>query len=245
MSQAELVVGLYRKLERVSDHWGLVNVELPAAYPLVLLQGVGRTEFDQLTERLPELRTAMRQQKFEMKLAWEAYRGQKGIIHDFLRVMNVWMRAYFKETPWIELMPRVPGRLESYGRWWNAAMDMLCLWKRMVEEQPENPGWPMDLGAGRTLEQFEAAIAAFESARGAILPAEMDWKLAREVLRGAQRETTALLMAYGHGVRARLGHEGRLVRTIPKVWPGTKTASVRSRRPPARRRAGIRNLPHS
>ena len=35
----------------------------------------------------------------------------------------------------------------------------------------------------------------------------------------AQEEATALLMAYGHGVRARLGDKAALVDSIPQLWP--------------------------
>jgi len=225
MSQPELVAGLYRKMERVYRHWGIVDEELPAQYPLVLLQGVGRTEFYGLTERLPGLRTDVRTRKLELKLAWATYRRRRAVVHDWVQSMNVWMRAYFQGTDWMALVRRVPGRLESYGRWWSVAMGALSLWKAMEKEPPMgNPGWPMDLGCDRTVEQFAAVIREFERAREAIRPAVMEWKLARAALRRAQREAAALLMAYGHGVRARLGNKGLLVRTIPKVWPGRKRA---------------------
>jgi hypothetical protein len=223
MSQPELRVGLHGKMERVYQHWGLVNGELPALHPLVLLLGVGREEFNDLTERLPGLRTAMRRREQEVKLAWAAYERHKGIVHEWVRSINVWLRGFFRETEWMVARLRVPGRGRSYGRWWDVAMEALSMWKKMEQEPPvSNPGWPMDLGRGRTAEQFEAVIKAFEAAREAISPAEMEWKLARAALRRAQSEAAALLMAYGHGVRARLGQEGELVRTIPRVWPQAK-----------------------
>lgn len=47
----------------------------------------------------------------------------------------------------------------------------------------------------------------FDAAYEAIGEVEVDLKIARGNLRLAQAEATALLMAYGHGVRARFGDE--------------------------------------
>jgi hypothetical protein len=180
----------------------------------------------------------MRRREQEVTLAWAVYERHKGIVHEWVRSINVWLRGFFRETAWMVARTRVPGRGRSYGHWWDVAMEALSMWKKMEQEPPvSNPGWPMDLGRGRTAGQFEAVIQAFEAAREAIRPAEMEWKLARAALRQAQREAAALLMAYGHGVRVRLGQEGRLVRTIPRVWPQGKAArrTPRSRLRRARR----------
>jgi hypothetical protein len=65
-------------------------------------------------------------------------------------------------------------------------------------------------------------VQAFETAWRAWLRAELELKIARGALRLAQECATALLMAYGHGVRARLGQKRALVRSIPNLWPRHK-----------------------
>lgn len=79
--------------------------------------------------------------------------------------------------------------------------------------------YPLTLTDGRTVQEFAAVVRVFEAADRAIIAAEVDLEIARGALQRAQAEATGLLMAYGHGVRARLGQKGFLVRTIPQVWP--------------------------
>ena len=225
MSQSGLVSGLYGKLERVNQHWALVDAELPASYPLVLLSGVDRAGFYGLVERLPNLREAVRTAKFNAKLACAVYVRRRAEVHRWMRRINQWMRANYRGTDFFTLVRRVPGWKRGYGIWCKAAHHSLELWKAVVKNPLEpTPGWewPLALGNGGTVEQFAEVVRAFEEAREPLLPTKMDLKLARGNLRRVQGEGAALLMAYGHGVRARLGPRGALVRSIPQLWPKHK-----------------------
>jgi hypothetical protein len=97
------------------------------------------------------------------------------------------------------------------------------MWRSILEE-PKRPvpgwEWPLTLGGdGGSIADFEAAMKAFDEAYQALGPARAKVKLARGALEQAQSEAAALLMAYGHGVRARLGPRGALVRGLPQLWP--------------------------
>ena len=135
----------------------------------------------------------------------------------------MWMRGKYRSTPFFALVRRVPGRGESFGIWRRAANDALGMWKHIVANPPppfpDGTQWRVTLADGRTVEEFERVVRAFEAAWWALCEPKMDLKLARGALELAQREGAALLMAYGHGVRARLGNRGRLVRAIPQLWP--------------------------
>ena len=230
LSHCGLLSGLYGKMQRVNLHWALVDDELPASYPLILLSGVHRAGFYGLVERLPGLREGVRTAKFNAKLARAQYAGCRAKVHRWMRDINVWMRGSYQGTVWFTLVRPVPGLRRGYDLWWKAAHHALELWKSIVKNPEPGPvQWPVTLGNGGTVEQFAEVIRAFEAAREGLRPAEMDLKLAQSVLRRTRAEGAALLMAYGHGVRARLGEDGALVRKIPQLWPrhSTKPRSKR------------------
>jgi hypothetical protein len=228
MSQPQLLVGLQEKMSRVDRHWVRVNQELPPDYPLVLLLGVQHGAFQELAERLPGLRQALRAPELKRNLARAEYERCKRAVHGWLKRINVWMRARVRGTPWILLMQRVPGLGQSYGHWSDAALGARATWGLMEKNPPDICiGWPMNLGEGRTLEQFASVVQAFD---GAVRVAERDLKLARASLWLAQKEAARLLMAYGHGVRARLGEDGTLVRSMPELWPKNSASSKKTRK---------------
>jgi len=124
---------------------------------------------------------------------------------------------------WFALVRRVPGRGQSYQHWWDAVTNALGLWKKLLavalEPLPGPCAWPWQMSGGRMVGQVEAAVKALEAAWWAMIPAEVELTLAQGALEQAQQEAADLLMAYGHGVRARLGQRGALVRGIPQLWP--------------------------
>ena len=219
MMQVALVVGLAEKMRRVAAHWAAVDDALPPNHPLVLLSDVNRDDFGRLAQRLWDLRAEVQTVEVRAKVTWGAYKQRKREVHRWLRQINSWMRGNYRGTDCFALVRRVPGLGQSYQHWWGATLRALVMWKLVIAEPPDPPGAPLTLGGGRTVEQFEQLFEAFKAAEWAIIPAEVKLQIARSRLRRAQAEATALLMAYGHGVQARLGQEGELVRTIPQLWP--------------------------
>ncbi len=208
---------------RAARHWAAVDAELPREYPLVLLSGVTREKFDGLAKRLRSLQEAVDGMELEITLARVGYEGHKRKVHEWLRAINVWMRGNYRGTDWFAVVQRVPGRGQSYQHWWDATERTLRMWRRIVTNPlPPLPGpweYPLTLENGGTVEEFEAVVKAFKAAYRATVSPETDLKMARGALRRAQQEAADLLMAYGHGVRARLGQSGALMRAIPQLWP--------------------------
>ena len=68
-----------------------------------------------------------------------------------------------------------------------------------------------------------------------IVAAEVGLKLARGNLRLAQIKATTMLMAYGHGLRARFGDKGELIQSMPELWP--KTAANKKKKRKAKKKA--------
>ena len=219
MEQVALVVGLGGKMRRVATHWAAVDDALPPEHPLVLLSDMNSDDFDRLAQRLAGLEAAVTAAEVKLRVTRGAYEQRKREVHRWLRQINSWMRGNYRGTDCFALVRRVPGLGQSYQHWWDATLGALVMWKLVIEEPPGPPEAPLTLAGGRTVGQFENLVKAFKAAEWAISPAEVKLQIARSRLRRAQAEATALLMAYGHGVRARLGQEGELVRSIPQLWP--------------------------
>lgn len=243
---APLLDGLQEKLSRVRRHWALVDDELLPASPLVLLGDVGLEGFAELCGRLPELRLAVDSVELEMRLARAAYERRKEALHEWLRAIRMWMRVNYQETDYYPLVRRPPVRGASFKRWHQAALKTLAMWQAMVANPPEplpleseddvesGEMWeyPVTLSEGAvkqfdevvkpTVQHFAEVVRAFEVSDVALIEVETDLEITRSALTKAQAEATALLIAYGHGVRARLGQKGALVRSIPQVWPRHK-----------------------
>ena len=222
-AQPELLVDLDDKLVRVLRHWAAVDAVLPSAHPLWLLAETNRAATEALVESLPVLRQRVQAVEQELELARAAYERQKGVVHEWVRAIERCVRAYMQGTAWMSLVERLPGRGQAYGFWWRAATGALVMWRLMeARPPPVAVGWPLELGHGATPEEFAQVVRAFEQTHLALAQAGVERKIARGGWLRAERQVTALLMAYGHGVRARLGQKGALVRSIPQVWPRHK-----------------------
>ena len=220
MTQAPLLVGLDGKMARVSAHWAVVDDALPPECPLLLLSGVDGEGFEKLRMEFAALRERVAAQEQAVTLARAGYEKRKGEVHGWVSDINRWVRVMLRGTEWASLARRVPGRGRSYGKWHRSASDALGSWRMMEEDPPDVVvNWPMAFWPDCTVEKFAEAVRAFEVSQRKLLKAELHLKMARGALRRAQEQAAALLMAYGHGVRARLGQKGTLVRSIPKLWP--------------------------
>lgn len=213
VSQPELCVGLDGRMTRVARHWAAVDDLLPAAHPLVLLADETRERFQELAQELPLLQNALLGAAVDLKLAWGVYERHK-------RGMNVWLRASYQGTDVFAARRRVPGGGQSFDHWWKAAQGALLLWRNIeTDPPPMPPGYDPGTPLRRTLAEFEGAVGAFNGAWWVLRAAEVEWKIARGKLGLAQDRATEMLMAYGHGARARLGNKGALLISSPRLWP--------------------------
>ena len=55
--------------------------------------------------------------------------------------------------------------------------------------------------------------------RDAVWDAEVDLRLARTGVLMFQEAMVAVVMAYGHSARGRLGTDSRLLESLPRTWP--------------------------
>ena len=216
----ELLVGLKDKIRAVLHHWVLVDEVLPPAHPLLLLENVDRESLAALLATLVRLGREEQAREVKVGRARAAYERQKRVVHEWVRDIYQWMRAFMQGTPWIALVGVVPGLGQSYRHWWTAAGHTQVLWELMEEEPPDiSTGWPMEFGTDATLENYQAVVRSLEISWQKLFQAEFDLKVTRGVIAKTQHEATACLMAYGHGVRARLLKNKAMVDSIPPLWP--------------------------
>jgi hypothetical protein len=123
-------------------------------------------------------------------------------------------------TAWTVLIGLVPGLGQRYQYWVTGAHDARAMWELMERNPPDiSLGWPMEFREDCSLANYTAAVQAFEQSWAALRRAELHLKIARGALAKAQDEATACLMAYGHGVRARLLNNQAMLKSIPQLWP--------------------------
>lgn len=221
----ELLVGLDDKMSAVLQHWAVVNAALPPAQPLVLLADVERAGFAELRGAIRDLRGEVRSREMDVKLARGAYEKQKRVLRTWMRRFYLYMRAYFQRMPWCVLRGEVPGLGQSFDHWWKGAHQARAAWK-MLENKVPMPclGMPIDFQPDCSLANFTAVIRAFDDAHEALVDAELDLKIARGALDLVQGRVTSCLMAYGHGVRARLLDNEFVLDSVPRLWPRRKRA---------------------
>ena len=224
-------MGLQEKMQRVNRHWAAVDDRSLPERRLLLLQGVNQEAFEQLMERLPLRRMEFVRREWKVKLARARYVRRKEELHEWLWLIKACTRAGMSGTSWPRLLPRLPGLGQSFQYWLDTGLMALATWESMLEDSPPNEGnWPFTTPDGRTVKMFAQFMAAFELAFWAVRRREIRAGLARNRLGREQEQATALLMAYGHGVRGWLGTKDRLSRNIPKLWPAKKKRRRKIRR---------------
>ena len=220
-SQPELLVDLQGKLRRVVMHWALVDEALPPAFPLLLLEDVNRAAAEQLAKDLPVQEEKVQAAECPVTLAWTRYHRSKSVVHQWVLSINRWLRAEYRGTAWIESLQPVPTSAQAFEHWQTAARNTLVLWQDIVETPPAERGdRPTTLDDGRTVEDFSKVLDDFIAANENIINAEFHLRRAQTVMRLKQDKVAAVLMAYGHGVRARLKRGDELLSSIPGVWRG-------------------------
>ena len=223
MEQPQLLVKLEDKMRRVNRHWATVDQQLPLEWPLALLRGVVREDFDGLLAALPGLRDGVNAAEVRMKITRGEYERLKRALHGWVGWFNRCLRRWHG-TGLASTVRRLPGLGRSFGHWSKAALHVSTMWEDAEKNPPDAPGnWPIEYPCGGTRQDFDELVRAFDAAYWSIVHVEVKLKIARGNLRVAQRQATDLLMAYGHGVQARVGQRGELVRSIPQLWPKHST----------------------
>ncbi|MEQ1862800.1 MAG: hypothetical protein ABMA13_23000 [Chthoniobacteraceae bacterium] len=197
----------------------LVTPSLP---PIVLLDGLLRADLVALDSALDEAVEAVKAAKLDERLAAETMREACAPLRAGMLRFNRWVRSEFDGKSWMRTLSLVPKPQASLDRFIGPIRATLCLWL-MIERDAPGAVFQQQFGApvyGR--EHMEAEFEAFETAWDALVDADVDLRLARAERDVIEERIVTVLTAYGHAVKARVGIDSRLARSLPPLWPGAR-----------------------
>lgn len=218
---------LISTIDEFLRHWNAVETVALAPGALVVLEGVR-------LEGLRELRALLDQEPVGVDSALAGLRLARGDWRDRCRGMHAAMkwfngevRADFPETAWVRCLARLPTPGDGFDAFVPPLRASARLW-RSIESAHGRALVSRVLGVpayGRA--EFVADLEALEAADEAMVDAELELRLARAMRELLEERAVAVMKAYGHAVKGRLGDEGPLVESIPQLWPGPRRGERR------------------
>lgn len=200
-------------------HWAQVEEE--TGEPLVLPGGdlaAARAVEAELTAAMNEVGDAEVALQISQASIKEARQEVKDGLERFLAVV----RAYWADTPWVDLVPKLPKPGAALDKYLRPCRDGLRLWA-LLETKPAPPGAPLPIRVGPAAETGRAEYAAaVEGLRMKGLELEeLEFALAaRRAERNAvMRRVKALLTSYQRVVRALLPPDSLMMEVLPRLWP--------------------------
>lgn len=200
-------------------HWGTAEEELGEA--VVLREGdraAGLALKAELDEAVDEVRRAGR----ELDMARAQLHTARALARGGLERFHAVVRAYWRDTPWADVVGRLPAEGAALDKFLRPCRDGLRLWERLEAEAPP-PGAPMPIRIGREGETGRAEYAAvLEDLRLKGLAVEeaefalAGWRARRNAV---MRRVKALLLGFHRVLRAMLPVDHTLVVTLPRLWP--------------------------
>lgn len=132
------------------------------------------------------------------------------------------VRAYWGDTPWADLVGRLPREGAALEKFLKPCRDGLRLWGLLEAEAPP-PGAPVPIRIGAEGETGRAEYAAGLEAlrlKGLAVEAAEFAVAARRARRNAvMRRVKALLLSYVRVLGARLAEDHPLISSLPRLWP--------------------------
>lgn len=200
-------------------HWEQVNAALPT--PFILRQGT-RAEALLLADDLEASLTRVTAANVATQIA----AAEVLLLRDEMRgLLEQWtgiVSVYWESTPWGRLTPNLPPVDAALDKFLRYFRDALRLWA-LIETEPPPPAAPVPIriGPGESIGRTEFA-AKVEALREASLAWETAG-FAADVARARRdvliKKTRALLMDYTRVLPPRVGADGPLVATMPRLWP--------------------------
>lgn len=222
----KLVERQQKLLERQQN---LVTWQQGAFGPLIVLGNLGLGDLMALRETLASDPVDVTAAYTGERLAAQALKPLRVALREGMRRFHLWVRSEFAGTKWERLLVHLPPLEAGSDRFRPPVRITLVLWELLEEAKPDEP-FPQMFGASPysrahfagEFEQFEAALDAHTDARFELELARVGWEMLEE-------RAVAVMKAYGHAVKARLGDGARLTASLPQLWPGPRRGSRRRR----------------
>jgi hypothetical protein len=212
------------------SHWAVVESVNPAFGPLIVLGDVARSDLAAMRTALDEKAGTLGDAETDLTLARSQERALRKPLAEMMRVFNLKVRGDFPGTPWEDALAQVTGPAVAAGRLLDPLRRTLHIWRSIDAALPA-PGFVLPMAKwDATSGDFAAGFDAWEAATNAVIDAEMDATLARLEQLARAKRAVAVMKAYGHGVKARLGDGPELVKSIPQLWPGPRRGARKKKR---------------
>jgi hypothetical protein len=220
---------LERPQELLERQQNLVTWQQGAFGPLIVLGNCGIGDLIALRETLAWGPVDVTAAHAGERLAAQALKPLRAALREGMRRFHLWVRSEFAGTKWERLLVHIPPLLAGIDRFRPPVRSTLVHWELLEEARPDVPfpqirGMPPYSRAhfAEEFEQFEAALDAHTDAKSDLLLARVEWQMLEE-------RAVAVMKAYGHAVKARLGDGARLTASLPQLWPGPRRGSRRKR----------------
>ena len=201
-------------------HWTLVNNELGAAGPLLLVDGENRGNLDTMREELETARTKVTDLGVDHSLARTELNGLVDALQGRLVEFNARVRADLPASTFSRILPEAYNvRNESVVR--EALRQMSRIWAKInsMANPPTGLTLPLTLLGGMTAPAFDTQRDLLRDAYRALSTAEVDLKEAREARNDLQDLIQPLLKAYRAKVSSRFPEGDSLIASLPAIRP--------------------------
>jgi hypothetical protein len=212
------------------QHWEAVEEATPELGQLIVYYNTTRAGLDALREGIVAAPEAVAQTAGLIKLAREQEIDARRALLRMMKRFNMQVRADFADTLWERMLKLVPLADASFGNFLKPVRATHCLWVLLERETPGLRLTILGDGGRAGIEVYAAALQALEDAHDAVIDAGVDAALARAEQDILAERALAVMKAYGHGVKARLGDEHRLAGSLPQLWPGPRRGARKKKK---------------
>ncbi len=199
------------------NHWGLTNVFLAVAGPLLLPDGTDLAGLilrrGNLTTRRANLQGVLNSEE----LARAELEFIRVALHARLVQFNEKVRVFHANTKWPQALSELPGISDAPARFFDPLDDVANLWNRLNSDPATTA--PLMLLGGYTLAMFVTDVAAMKAAHTALITASSNVRLARVERNVEQDLIYEILKSYREVYPTYMEKTHPLFTTLPRLTP--------------------------
>jgi hypothetical protein len=221
---------LLSTIDQFLSHWEMLDRLVAPQSPLVVLEDLPRAGLVALREALLAVPAAVDAAVLEEKLVRGREREMRPHLAFIMKRFNRMVRGNFPGTRFERLLQGMPGMEVAFFDFAVPVHVTQWLWAR-IEEASDGGGFRLLTERGEWIGSAELALdlAAFIAAHMDTVTAQTMADLARADRDILQERAVAVMKAYGHAVKARVGDGSRLAASLPQLWPGPRRGSRRKK----------------
>lgn len=200
-------------------HWELVEVQLGGAFNLP--EG-GLAVGKALQVELEEAVELVRARLMDLNISRDTMKEKRAAVRQSLERFHAVVRAYWAETLWAELLPKLPLPGAALDKYLWPCREGLRIWAALeAEPAPAGAPVPVFIGPGGAVgrPEYAAEVEALRTGGLALEAAEFSLAVARARRNAVMLRVRGMLISYTRVISARLAADDLLVATLPRLWP--------------------------